>query len=101
MYALWMPAATPFLGFFAYPREKVQSRIAVPKPPGVPIRISVNSQTISSFALNERWFATIALQKGISLAAVQKILGHERLGTTAIYLNLTDLHVVEEYAQKW
>ena len=46
-------------------------------------------------------FATMALQKGISLAAVQKILGHERLGTTAIYLNLTDLHVVEEYAQKW
>ena len=39
----------------------------------------------------------MALQKGISLAAVQKILGHERLGTTAIYLNLTDLHVVEEY----
>jgi integrase/recombinase XerD len=34
-------------------------------------------------------------------AAVQKVLGHERLGTTAIYLNLTDLHVVEEYAQKW
>jgi integrase/recombinase XerD len=43
----------------------------------------------------------MALQKGISLAAVQKILGHERLATTAIYLNLTDLHVVEEYAQKW
>ena len=43
----------------------------------------------------------MALQKGISLAAVQKILGHERLGTTAIYLNLTDLQVVEEYAQKW
>jgi len=26
---------------------------------------------------------------------------HERLGTTALYLNLTDLHVVEEYARKW
>jgi site-specific recombinase XerD len=26
----------------------------------------------------------MALQKGISLAAVQKIFGHERLGTTAI-----------------
>ena len=33
-------------------------------------------------------FATLALQKGISLAAVQKILGHDRLATTAIYLNL-------------
>jgi site-specific recombinase XerD len=29
------------------------------------------------------------VQKGISLAAIQKILGHDRLGTTAIYLNLT------------
>jgi integrase/recombinase XerD len=46
-------------------------------------------------------FATLALQKGIALAAIQKILGHDRLGTTAIYLNLTDTHVVEEYSQKW
>jgi integrase/recombinase XerD len=46
-------------------------------------------------------FATLALQKGISLAAVQKILGHDRLTTTPIYLNLTDTHVVEEYEQKW
>lgn len=30
-------------------------------------------------------FATSALQKGISLAAVQKILGHDRLTTTAIF----------------
>jgi hypothetical protein len=28
-------------------------------------------------------------------------LGHDRLGTTAIYLSLTDTHVVDEYAQKW
>lgn len=46
-------------------------------------------------------FATLALQKGISLAAVQKILGHDRLTTTAIYLNLTDAHVVEEFERKW
>lgn len=46
-------------------------------------------------------FATLALQKGISLAAVQKILGHDRLTTTAIYLNLTDGHVVEEFERKW
>jgi integrase/recombinase XerD len=43
----------------------------------------------------------LALQKGISLAAVQKILGHDRLVTTAIYLNLTDAHVVEEFEKKW
>ncbi len=46
-------------------------------------------------------FATLTLQKNISLAAIQKILGHDRLTTTAIYLNLTDTHVVEEYEQKW
>ena len=46
-------------------------------------------------------FATLALQKGISIASVQKILGHDRLATTAIYLNLTDNHIVEEYGQKW
>ena len=46
-------------------------------------------------------FATLFLQKGGSLAALQKILGHDRLETTAIYLNLTDAHVVEEYQRKW
>ena len=46
-------------------------------------------------------FATLALQKGISLAAVKKILGHDRLSTTEIYLNLTDIHVLEEYERKW
>ena len=46
-------------------------------------------------------FATLAIQKGISLAAIQKILGHDRLTTTAIYLNLTDAHIVEEYEKKW
>ncbi len=46
-------------------------------------------------------FATLALQKGISLASVQKALGHDRLTTTAIYLNFTDAHVIEEFSQKW
>ena len=46
-------------------------------------------------------FATLALQKHISLATVQKILGHDRLTTTAIYLNLTDTHIIEEYEHKW
>lgn len=46
-------------------------------------------------------FATLALQKGISIAAVQKILGHDRLSTTTIYLNFKDTHIVEEYTLKW
>jgi integrase/recombinase XerD len=46
-------------------------------------------------------FATLALQKNISLASVQKILGHDRLATTSIYLNFTDVHVVDEFSRKW
>jgi integrase/recombinase XerD len=46
-------------------------------------------------------FATLFLQKGGSLAALKKILGHDRLTTTEIYLNLTDRHVIEEYEGKW
>ena len=46
-------------------------------------------------------FATMALQKGISLPTVQKILGHDRLQTTAIYLNFTDVHIHEEFERKW
>jgi integrase/recombinase XerD len=57
------------------------------------------SQNVTPHVLRHT-FATMALQKGISLAAIQKILGHDRLGTTAIYLNLTDMHVVDEYTQK-
>jgi integrase/recombinase XerD len=38
-------------------------------------------------------FAATALQKGISLPTVQKILGHDRLQTTAIYLNFIDVHI--------
>ena len=58
------------------------------------------SQKITPHILRHT-FATLALQKGISLASVQKILGHDRLTTTAIYLNFTDAHVVEEYTNKW
>ena len=59
------------------------------------------SQNVTPHVLRHT-FATTAIQKGsISLAAIQKILGHDRLGTTAIYQNLTDTHVVDEYIQKW
>src|SRR5262249_12152412 len=58
------------------------------------------TQEVTPHVLRHTW-ATLALQKGLSLAAVQKILGHDRLTTTAIYLNLTDQHVVEEFEAKW
>jgi integrase/recombinase XerD len=46
-------------------------------------------------------FAALALQKGISLATVQRILGHGRPQTTAIYLNFSDVHVQDEFERKW
>jgi integrase/recombinase XerD len=58
------------------------------------------SQEVTPHVLRHTW-ATLALQKGLSLAAVQKILGHDHLSTTAIYLNLTDARVVEEFEAKW
>ncbi len=46
-------------------------------------------------------FAVTAIQRNISLPAVQRILGHDHLGTTEIYLNLSPEHVLEEYQAKW
>ncbi len=46
-------------------------------------------------------FATTWIQKGGSLAALKKILGHDRLSTTEIYLNLTDMHIQEEFEARW
>ncbi len=46
-------------------------------------------------------FAVTALQKGISIAALQRLLGHDHLTTTAIYLNLSPEHVIEEFTAKW
>ena len=57
------------------------------------------TREVTPHVLRHTWAR--ALQKGISLAAVQKILGHDRLTTTAIYLNLTDGHVLEEFEAKW
>lgn len=46
-------------------------------------------------------FAANALQKGISLAPVQKILGHDRVQATSVYFNSTDTHIQEELERKW
>src|SRR4051812_10773236 len=46
-------------------------------------------------------FATTALQKGISLPTVQKILGYDSLRTTEIDLDFTDTHIQEEFERKW
>jgi hypothetical protein len=45
--------------------------------------------------------ATVAaVQKGISLPALQRLMGHDRLTTTEIYLNLSPEEVLREFREK-
>ncbi len=46
-------------------------------------------------------FAVTAVQKGISLPALQRLLGHDHLTTTEIYLNLSPEEVIREFHAKW
>lgn len=46
-------------------------------------------------------FAITTLRKGISLPALQKMLGHEDLTTTAIYLNMQNEEAIAEFQEKW
>ena len=46
-------------------------------------------------------FAVTAVQKGISLPTLQRLLGHEHLATTQIYLNLSPEEVIGEFRRKW
>jgi len=42
-----------------------------------------------------------AVQKGISLPALQRLLGHDHLATTEIHPNLSPEHVIQEFNAKW
>ena len=46
-------------------------------------------------------FSVTAVQKGLSLPSLQRILGHDHLTTTEIYLNLSPDDVVREFNEKW
>jgi integrase/recombinase XerD len=46
-------------------------------------------------------FSVTAIQKVISLPALQRLLGHDHLATTEIYLNLSPEEVVREFREKW
>jgi integrase/recombinase XerD len=46
-------------------------------------------------------FSVTAIQKGISLPALQRLLGHDHLSTTEIYLNLSPEEVMREFREKW
>ncbi|MBI3327101.1 MAG: tyrosine-type recombinase/integrase [Nitrospinae bacterium] len=58
------------------------------------------SRTVSPRVL-QHIFAVAAVQKGISLPALQRLLGHDRLTTTEVYLNLSPEDVVREFREKW
>ena len=46
-------------------------------------------------------FSITAIQQGISLPTLQRLLGHDRLTTTEIYLNLSPEEVMREFREKW
>ena len=46
-------------------------------------------------------FSVTAVQKGISLPSLQRLLGHDRLTTTEIYLNLSPEEAIKEFHTKW
>lgn len=46
-------------------------------------------------------FSVNAIRRGISLSSLQKILGHDRLTTTEIYLNMSPEQVLDEFHSKW
>jgi len=46
-------------------------------------------------------FATTWVQKSGSIAGLMKLLGHDKLETTAIYQNIAGEDVVTEFQEKW
>jgi len=47
-----------------------------------------------------RTFAVNCVRKGVSTASLKKILGHDRLETTEIYLNICPEDALDEFFQK-
>jgi len=46
-------------------------------------------------------FSVTAIKKGFSLPVLQRLLGHDHLTTTEIYLNLAPEDVIREFQEKW
>ena len=57
-------------------------------------------RTVTPYVLRHT-FAVTCIQKGISTRALQEIMGHDRLATTEIYLNLSPEEVIGEFNGKW
>ncbi len=58
------------------------------------------SRTVTPHVLRHT-FAVTSIQKGISTRALQEVMGHDRLTTTEIYLNLSPEDVIREFRDKW
>ena len=46
-------------------------------------------------------FSTICLRKGMGLRTLQALLGHDRIATTEVYMNVSPEDVVKEFRDKW
>ena len=46
-------------------------------------------------------FSALCLRKGIGLRSLQALLGHDRITTTEIYMNVSPEDVVKEFRDKW
>ena len=49
---------------------------------------------------NRHSFAVTCVKHGVSTASLKKILGHDRLETTEIYLNICPEDALSEFAEK-
>ena len=67
--------------------KKVANRAGTPKP-------------VSPHVLRHT-FSVNCIKKGISTRALQTLLGHDRLTTTEIYLNLSPEDAIRDFLSKW
>ena len=58
------------------------------------------SKTVSPHVLRHT-FGVTCVRKGMSPASVQRMLGHDRIETTMIYLNLLPEDVMRDFEEKW
>lgn len=58
------------------------------------------SKSVSAHVLRHT-FAVNCVRRGISSRALQTLLGHDRLATTELYLNLSPEDAIREFLDKW
>ncbi len=58
------------------------------------------AKNVSPYVLR-RIFSIDCIKKGIFTRALQSLLGHDRLATTEIYLNLSPEDAIREFLNKW